>query len=95
MACRCLCDRRARRGGVARGGAAVALSVHTRERQAFQTSAADVSGTLKRSCAAIPTSCAQVRAVLTEQPDLSARGFQRSGWRCSKKNVNSRQATAR
>jgi hypothetical protein len=64
------------------------------QRQAFQTSAADVSGTLETQLRRDTDFVRSVRAVLALQPNLSASGF-RGGSRCSKKNANSRPATAR
>ncbi|MCW3018357.1 MAG: hypothetical protein JWN10_665 [Solirubrobacterales bacterium] len=66
--------------GVAGSLAAALLwsaSVHTRERQAFQTSAADVSGTLETQLRRDTDFVRSVRAVLTRQPNLSASGFQK------------------
>ena len=65
--------------GVAASIAAALLwtaSVRARERQAFQTSAADISGTLKTQLRRDTDFVRSVRAVLTEQPNLSASGFQ-------------------
>jgi diguanylate cyclase (GGDEF)-like protein len=66
--------------GVA-GSLAAALqwrsSVHTREHQAFQTSAANVSGTLETQLRRDTDFVRSVRAVLTRQPTLSASGFQK------------------
>ena len=66
--------------GVAASLAAALLwraSVHTRERQAFQTSAANVSGTLETQLRRDTDFVRSVRAVLTQQPALSASGFQK------------------
>ncbi|HTA33222.1 MAG TPA: bifunctional diguanylate cyclase/phosphodiesterase [Solirubrobacteraceae bacterium] len=66
--------------GVAGSLAAALLwsaSVHTRERQAFQTSAADVSGTLETQLRRDTDFVRSVRAVLALQPNLSASGFQK------------------
>ncbi len=65
--------------GVAASIAAALLwtaSVHARERQAFQTSAADISGTLKTQLRRDTDFVRSVRAVMTRQPNLSASGFQ-------------------
>jgi EAL domain-containing protein (putative c-di-GMP-specific phosphodiesterase class I)/GGDEF domain-containing protein len=65
--------------GVAGSLAAALLwraSVRSRERQAFQTSAADISGTLKTQLRRDTDFVRSVRAVMTEQPNLSASGFQ-------------------
>ena len=66
--------------GVAGSVAAALLwsaSVHSRERQAFQTSAADVSGTLETQLRRDTDFVRSVRAVLALQPNLSASGFQK------------------
>jgi diguanylate cyclase (GGDEF)-like protein len=66
--------------GVAASLAAALLwrsSVHTRERQAFQTSAADVSGRLETQLGRDSDFVRSVRAVMTLQPNLSASGFDR------------------
>jgi diguanylate cyclase (GGDEF)-like protein len=67
--------------GVAGSLAAALLwsaSVHTRERQTFQTSAADVSGTLETQLRRDTDFVRSVRSVLALQPNLSASGFQKS-----------------
>ncbi len=66
--------------GVAGSLAAAILwsaSVHTLERQAFQTSAANVSGTLDTLIRRDTDFVRSVRAVLAVQPNLSASGFQK------------------
>jgi diguanylate cyclase (GGDEF)-like protein len=66
--------------GVAGSVAAALLwsaSVQTRERQAFQTSAADVSGALETQLRRDTDFVRSVRAILALQPSLSASGFQK------------------
>jgi diguanylate cyclase (GGDEF)-like protein len=50
-------------------------SVHAQERQTFETSAADVSGTLETLLRRDTDFVRSVRALLTEQPNLSASGY--------------------
>ncbi len=52
-------------------------SVRTRERDAFETSAADVRGALETELRRDTDFVRSVRAVLTQQPNLSASGFDR------------------